>query len=158
MKQLTTFLFTIRRFVSMFIWAMGLFCCLPTKAQIFDFGYPRVERRQTPQEPVEPAKYKGGNAGLNRFLEKEFKRNPEKTDIQGQIIVACIINEKGKISETQITRSLDKDLDNEALRVVKKLKFKPAKQGKKAIPSRINIVFPIRRGKVSFSTLKTIDV
>lgn len=158
MKQLTTFLFTIRRFVPMFIWAMGLFCCLPTKAQIFDFGYPRVERRQTPQEPVEPAKYKGGNAGLNRFLEKEFKRNPEKTDIQGQIIVACIINEKGKISETQITRSLDKDLDNEALRVVKKLKFKPAKQGKKAIPSRINIVFPIRRGKVSFSTLKTIDV
>jgi len=158
MKQLTTFLFTIRRFVPMFIWAMGLFCCLPTKAQIFDFGYPRTERRQTPQEPVEPAKYKGGNAGLNRFLEKEFKRNPEKTDIQGQIIVACIINEKGKISETQITRSLDKDLDNEALRVVKKLKFKPAKQGKKAIPSRINIVFPIRRGKVSFSTLKTIDV
>ena len=155
MKQLTTFLFTIRRFVPMFIWAMGLFCCLPTKAQIFDFGYPRTERRQTPQEP---AKYKGGNAGLNRFLEKEFKRNPEKTDIQGQIIVACIINEKGKISETQITRSLDKDLDNEALRVVKKLKFKPAKQGKKAIPSRINIVFPIRRGKVSFSTLKTIDV
>lgn len=158
MKQLTTFLFTIRRFVPMFIWAMGLFCCLPTKAQIFDFGYPRTERRQTPQEPIEPAKYKGGNAGLNRFLEKEFKRNPEKTDIQGQIIVACIINEKGKISETQITRSLDKDLDNEALRVVKKLKFKPAKQGKKAIPSRINIVFPIRRGKVSFSTLKTIDV
>ena len=158
MKQLTTFLFTIRRFVPMFIWAMGLFCCLPTKAQIFDFGYPRTERRQTPQEPVEPAKYKGGNAGLNRFLEKEFKRNPEKTDIQGQIIVACIINEKGKISETQITRSLDKDLDNEALRVIKKLKFKPAKQGKKAIPSRINIVFPIRRGKVSFSTLKTIDV
>ena len=158
MKQLTTFLFTIRRFVPMFIWAMGLFCCLPTKAQIFDFGYPRTERRQTPQEPVEPAKYKGGNAGLNRFLEKEFKRNPEKTDIQGQIIVACIINEKGRISETQITRSLDKDLDNEALRVVKKLKFKPAKQGKKAIPSRINIVFPIRRGKVSFSTLKTIDV
>lgn len=158
MKQLTTFLFTIRRFIPMFIWAMGLFCCLPTKAQIFDFGYPRTERRQTPQEPIEPAKYKGGNAGLNRFLEKEFKRNPEKTDIQGQIIVACIINEKGKISETQITRSLDKDLDNEALRVVKKLKFKPAKQGKKAIPSRINIVFPIRRGKVSFSTLKTIDV
>lgn len=158
MKQLTTFLFTIRRFVPMFIWAMGLFYCLPTKAQIFDFGYPRTERRQTPQEPVEPAKYKGGNAGLNRFLEKEFKRNPDKTDIQGQIVVACIINEKGKISETQISRSLDKDLDNEALRVIKKLKFKPAKQGKKAISSRINIVFPIRKGKVSFSTLKTIDV
>ncbi|MBO4451526.1 MAG: TonB family protein [Bacteroidaceae bacterium] len=158
MEQLTTFHFTISRFIPMFIWTIGLFCSLPIKAQIFDFGYPRTERRQVPQEPVEPAKYKGGNAGLNRFLEKEFKRNPDKTDIQGQIVVACIINEKGKISETQISRSLDKDLDNEALRVIKKLKFKPAKQGKKAISSRINIVFPIRKGKVSFSTLKTIDV
>ena len=158
MRQLTTFHFTVSRLAPLFFWVIGLFCCSSTKAQIFDFGFPRIERRQAPQDPIEPAKFKGGNAGLNRFLEKEFKRNPEKSDIQGQIVVACIINEKGKISETQISRSLDKDLDNEALRVIKKLKFKPAKQGKKAIPSRINIVFPIRRGKVSFSTLKTTDV
>ena len=158
MRQLTTFHFTVSRLALLFFWVIGLFCCSSTKAQIFDFGFPRIESRQAPQDPIEPAKFKGGNAGLNRFLEKEFKRNPEKSDIQGQIVVACIINEKGKISETQISRSLDKDLDNEALRVIKKLKFKPAKQGKKAISSRINIVFPIRRGKVSFSTLKTIDV
>ena len=158
MKQLTAFLSLTYRLIPMSILVIVFLTCLPIKAQIFDFGYPRNERRQTPQDPIEPAKFKGGNAGLNRFLEKEFKRNPEKADTQGQIVVACIINEKGKISETQISRSLDKELDNEALRVLKKLKFKPAKQGKKAVPSRINIVFPIRKGKVSFSTLKTIDV
>ena len=134
------------------------FTGLPSRAQFFEFGYPRNERQQAPQEPVEPAKYKGGNAGLNRFLEKEFKRVPEKSNVEGNIIVACIINEKGKVSETQVVRSLGTELDNEALRVVKKLKFKPAKQGKKAVKSRINISFPIRKGKVSFSTLKTVDV
>lgn len=131
---------------------------LQTRAQFFEFGYPRNERRQEPQETVEPAQYKGGTAGLNRFLEKEFKRVPEKSDVEGNIIIACIIGEKGKVTETQVLRSLGTELDNEALRVVKKLKFKPAKQGKKAVKSRINISFPIRRGKVSFSTLKTIDV
>ena len=135
-----------------------LFMGLPTRAQFFEFGYPRNEQRQAPQEPVEPAKFKGGNAGLNRFLEKEFKRVPGKSGVEGNIVIACIINEKGKISETQVVRSLGTELDNEALRVIKKLKFKPAKQGKKAVKSRINISFPIRRGKVSFSTLKTIDV
>ena len=139
--------------------AIALFLfVLPTRAQFFEFGYPRNEQRQAPQEPVEAAKYKGGVAGLNRFLEKEFKRVPEKSNVEGSIIIACIINEKGKVSETQVVRSLGTELDNEALRVVKKLKFKPAKQGKKAVKSRINISFPIRRGKVSFSTLKTIDV
>ena len=134
------------------------FTCLSGHAQFFEFGYPQTERRQAPQEPVEPAKYKGGNAGLNRFLEKEFKRIPEKSNVEGNIVIACIINEKGKISETQVVRSLGTELDKEALRVIGKLKFKPAKQGKKAVKSRINISFPIRRGKVSFSTLKTIDV
>lgn len=131
---------------------------LQSRAQFFEFGFPRSEQRQMQQEPVEPAKYKGGNQGLNRFLEKEFKRVPEKSNVEGNIIVACIINEKGKVSETQVLRSLGTELDNEALRVVKKLKFKPAKQGKKAVKSRINISFPIRKGKVSFSTLKTVDV
>ena len=141
------------------ITVVGLFSFgLPIRAQFFEFGYPRNEQRQAPQEPVEPAKYKGGNTGLNRFLEKEFKRVPEKANFEGNIVIACIINEKGKVSETQVVRSLGTELDNEALRVVKKLKFKPAKQGKKAVKSRINISFPIRRGKVSFSTLKTIDV
>lgn len=158
MKQLTTLLATTIRLAPTLIWAFILFISIPAKAQFFEFGYPQTERRQTPQQPVEPAKFKGGNAGLNRFLEKEFKRNPEKANLQGSIVIVCIINEKGRISETQISRSLDKDLDKEALRVIKKLKFKPAKQGKKAIPSRITITFPIRRGKVSFSTLKTIDI
>ena len=139
--------------------AIALFSfVLPTRAQFFEFGYPRNEQRQAPQEPVEAAKFKGGIEGLNRFLEKEFKRVPEKANVEGNIIIACIINEKGKVSEPQVVRSLGTELDNEALRVVKKLKFKPAKQGKKAVKSRINISFPIRRGKVSFSTLKTIDV
>ena len=139
--------------------AIALFSfVLPTRAQFFEFGYPRNEQRQAPQEPVEAAKFKGGIEGLNRFLEKEFKRVPEKASADGNIIIACIINEKGKVSEPQVVRSLGTELDNEALRVVKKLKFKPAKQGKKAVKSRINISFPIRRGKVSFSTLKTIDV
>lgn len=134
------------------------FCVLSVRAQIFEFS-PFVQQRETPpQELVEPAKFKDGNKGLDNFLEKNFRFVPEGSKVEGRILVACVINEKGKISESVVRRGLGKELDAEALRVVGKLKFKPARVGKKKVKSRIDIVLPIRRGKVSFSTLKTTDV
>lgn len=139
---------------------------LPANAQFFDydFGFPDFDdffgRRQVEvREPVEKAKFKGGKEGMNEFIEKNYKNpTPKKNELNGEILVYCVISEKGKVTETQVTRSLSAAYDKEAVRVVKKMKFKPAKQGKKKVKSRYQISFPIRKGRLSFNTLPTIDV
>ena len=130
------------------------------EAQIFNFGFerPYVERRQEPQEPITKPKFKNGSAGVNEFIKKHFEYVPGKASVSGCIVVACLINEKGKVTETEILQHLDRDLDDEAVRVVKLLKFKPAKRGKKKVKSRYDVVFPIRHGKVSFVTAPTVDL
>lgn len=123
-------------------------------AQIFEYSFPfggMQRRERVQQDPVAPPEYKGGNEALNKYLRKTFK-NPNPTDnVDGEIVVACVINEKGKVDEAVVVNGLTRILNEEAERVAKKLKFKPAKQGKKKIKSRFDVVFPIRRGKLSFN-------
>ncbi|MCQ2077868.1 MAG: energy transducer TonB [Bacteroidaceae bacterium] len=136
---------------------------LTGSAQIFEFRVPYgdsySERRDNVrEEPVEGPKYKGGTDALNDYLKRTFKVPVPTDNVDGYITVACMLNEKGKVSEVNLVRGLTKVLNDEALRVAKKLKFKPARRGKKKIKSRFDVTFPIRRGRVNFSTLETIDV
>ena len=129
-------------------------------AQFFDFGFsnPYSMPQYQHQEKITPPEYKGGNKKLNKFIEKAFRNPVERKSIDGKITVACIIGTKGKVIDAQVAKGLDRDLNEEALRVVKKMKFKPAKQGKKKIKSRFDIVFPIRHGRLSFLELPTTEV
>lgn len=138
------------------------FSLMQVKAQLFDFDFmdPFAQRQRVQHDPtpVIPPKYKGGNAGINRFIEKNFQNPKERKSVDGNITVACIIGTKGKVVDAQVVKGITPELNEEALRVAKKLKFKPAKQGKKKIKSRFDVVFPIRHGRLSFLTLETIDV
>ncbi|MCM1312548.1 MAG: energy transducer TonB [Bacteroides sp.] len=135
---------------------------LSAKAQFFGFGFgeePFTHRmEQHEKEPFTAPVFKGGNEALNRFIEKNFKNPSPRSDVYGSIIIACIINEKGKVVDTQIIRHADDALDAEAVRTAKKLKFKPGRQGKKKVKSRYDVAFPIKNGRLSFSTLETIEV
>lgn len=130
------------------------------KAQFFSFGDPFSfgPNRQAEQVKVSPPKYKGGSEGVNKFIQKEFRLLEGKSGKEGQIVVVCIIDEKGKVSETQVTRGIDREMNDEAVRVVKKMKFKPATQGKKKVKYQYSVVFPIRWGKVSFINIPTVTV
>lgn len=143
-----------------FILSLFVSLAIVGRAQFFNFGFPDAftQRQQVQQDPITPPEYKGGNEKLNRFLEKNFVTPKERKNIDGKITVACILSTKGKVIETQIIRGLDRDLNDEALRVAKKLKFKPAKQGKKKIKSRFDVTFPIRHGRLSFLDLPTLEV
>ena len=119
------------------------------------FGPHRVEQ----QQPVEKAQFKGGVQGMNDFIEKNYKNpSPRIQGLEGEIMVLCVISEKGKVEDAKVSRGLALAYDKEAVRVVKKMKFKPAKQGKKKVKSRYQIAFPIRKGRLSFNTLPTVDV
>ena len=142
------------------IFVMVSCLALTSSAQFFSFGLPDgfTQRQRAQQDPITPPEYKGGNSKLNKFLEKNFVNPAERKSVDGKITVACIIGVKGKVIDAQIVKGLDRDLNDEALRVARKLKFKPAKQGKKKIKSRFDVTFPIRHGRLSFIDLPTVEV
>lgn len=124
------------------------------EAQFFNY-----RREVRPREELIAPKFKDDKAGLERFMKKHFK-NPSAIDrrVSGDVVVDVIINAKGKVEDCRVVRSVAADYDKEAVRVTKKMKFKPAMQGKKKVKSRYRLTYPIRRGRLSFITLKTVDV
>ena len=124
------------------------------EAQFFNY-----RREVRPREEQIAPKFKDDKAGLERFMKKHFK-NPSAIDrrVSGDVVVDVIINAKGKVEDCKVVRSVAPDYDKEAVRVTKKMKFKPAMQGKKKVKSRYRLTYPIRRGRLSFITLKTVDV
>jgi len=132
---------------------------LSSKAQFFSFQFPgERQQQQVKREKMTPPEYKGGKEGINKYLEKTFQNPEERKNIEGNIIVACIVSPKGKVEDAQLVKSVDKELNQEAIRVAKTMKFKPAMIGKKKARGRIDITFPIRHGRLSFITLNTVDV
>ena len=142
---------------------VALTCAAAAQAQFFDFGFddsfPFSQRRVQQRERTTPPQFKGGQAKLQATLEKQF-RNPDAVDrnLDAVIVVACLVTEKGKVAEVHVVRSAGRALDDEALRVCRKLKFQPALRGKEKVKGRFDVRFPIRRGRLSFSTLPTVEV
>ncbi len=69
------------------------------------------------------AEFPGGQAALMKWLSSNI-RYPEaaqQNDVQGRVIVKFIVEKDGSVSQAQIVKGVDKDLDKEALRVVNKM-------------------------------------
>ena len=79
---------------------------------------------QMPQFP-------GGEAALLKYLASHINYPPMAAEngIQGRVIVQFVVDKTGKVGEVKLVRTVDKDLDNEAVRVCKSLpKFTPGRQ------------------------------
>lgn len=90
----------------------------------------------------EQPEFPGGIDKLYKFISVNFKY-PEScraANVQGKIYVQFIVNKKGKIENVHVIRGIHKDLDAEAIRVVKKMpKWKPGKQRGKKVKVRYNL-------------------
>ena len=81
-------------------------------------------------------RFPGGEAALMKYLESHINYPPEaaKNNVQGHVIVQFVVKKDGSIGEVKVVRSLDKDLDKEAIRVIKSLpNFTPGRQDGKAV-------------------------
>ena len=88
-----------------------------------------VDYEQQPQFP-------GGETALLKYLQENIKYPPKalKDSIQGRVIVQFVVDKTGKVGEVKVVRSVDKDLDEEAVRIVKTLpKFIPGRQNGQAV-------------------------
>lgn len=88
------------------------------------------------------AEFPGGQAALMRWLSQNV-RYPEaaqQNDVQGRVVVKFVVEKDGSIGAATIVKGVDKDLDREALRVVKKMpKWQPGKNNGVAVRSYFNL-------------------
>ena len=84
------------------------------------------------------AEFPGGQIALMKWL-RDNMRYPEtaqQNDVQGKVIVKFVVEKDGSIGNATIAKGVDKDLDREAIRVVKKMpKWQPGKNNGVAVRS-----------------------
>ena len=88
--------------------------------------------------------FPGGDLGLMKYIQKNVKYPPiaKEYNITGKVYVSFIVDKSGAVTNVKVVRGVDKNLDAEAVRVVKSLpKYKPGQQRGK--PVRVMFTIPI---------------
>ena len=81
--------------------------------------------------------YPGGDVALMKYLADSFKYPPsaKAKGVYGRVFVKFVIDKTGAVTNVEIIRGVDPELDAEALRVVKAMpNWKPGYQSGKAVP------------------------
>ena len=89
--------------------------------------------------PPATAQFPGGADSLRHFLERNIKYPfiAQENGIQGRVIVQITIRKTGYIENVRILRHINPALDNEAIRVIKKMpRWIPAYKGKNKVKSK----------------------
>lgn len=88
--------------------------------------------------------FPGGMKEMLKFLQENVKypENAMKNNVQGRVIVQFVIEKDGTPTEFKVLRSVDPDLDAEALRVLQTMpKWKPGMQRGKIV--RVKFTVPV---------------
>lgn len=88
--------------------------------------------------------YPGGEAAMMRYITSniDYPDDAKAIDIQGRVVVGFIVDENGNVNDVRVVRGLNRSLDEESIRVVRKLKrFKPGSQNGR--PVRVRFTLPI---------------
>ena len=98
----------------------------------------------------EPAKYKGGKEKLYEFIGNNIRypKSALEKEVEGKVYIRFIIMENGEVMNPKVIRSLDIDLDEESLRVIKLMpKWIPAIKNGKSVRSyfTLPIMFKIQK-------------
>lgn len=88
--------------------------------------------------------FPGGMKELLKFLQDNLKypENAMMNNVQGRVIVQFVVEKDGTLTEFKVARSVDPDLDAEALRVLQTMpKWKPGMQRGKIV--RVKFTVPV---------------
>jgi periplasmic protein TonB len=81
--------------------------------------------------------FPGGEQALLKFIaaNTQYPEIARENNIEGKVIVRFCVTSKGGVDLVSVFKSVDPELDTEAIRVVKMLPtFKPGKQGGRPVP------------------------
>ena len=119
----------------------------PVEAEATPVTVETNTEEQTPQEPVDQSnkvydtveqlpEFPGGLEALIDFLSSNvhYPENAVKNNIEGRVMVQFIVDKTGQVSDVKVARSVDEELDAEAVRVAKMLpRFEPGRQDGKPV-------------------------
>lgn len=84
----------------------------------------------------------GGNAAMLKFIQTHFHKPAGKQEYSGKVYVKFVIEETGKVSDIEIARSLEPEIDKEAVRVISIMPdWIPGKQNGKNV--KVSYTLPI---------------
>lgn len=72
--------------------------------------------------------FPGGQEGMLRYLTANvhYSSKARRKNIQGKVIITFVVDKKGSIVDPQVTRSVGREIDKEAMRVIKDMpQWKP---------------------------------
>ena len=94
-------------------------------------------------EAVEqPPAFPGGEAALMKWLSSNIRypESAQQNGTQGRVIIRFVVEKDGSISDVKVAKGVDKELDNEAVRVVKRMpKWQPGKNNGQAVRTAFNL-------------------
>lgn len=85
----------------------------------------------------EPARFLSGN-------DPDYSDSAREHHVEGTIILAVALNEKGKVKSVKIVSPLESSLDRRAVNAVKHWKFAPATLDGKPVASEFNVSVDFR--------------
>jgi TonB family C-terminal domain len=113
----------------------------PQSQSEIDDSFVFVSVEKMPQFP-------GGEVALLKWISENinYPEEAKKNKIEGRVACSFVVNKDGSVSDVQVVRPLDPDLDKEAVRVLSILpKFIPGEQRGEAV--RVKYSVPVRFGK-----------
>ena len=103
---------------------------------------PAAEQGEIFQVVEEQPMFPGGMQELMKFLQTNIRypKEAQERGIQGRVVVQFVVNKDGSICDEHVVRSVDPQLDAEALRVVRSMpNWTPGKQRGEAVRVRFTI-------------------
>lgn len=95
----------------------------------------------------QPAEFPGGQEALMKWLSNNIRYpdSAQQNGVQGRVTVRFIVEKDGSVSGATILKGVDKDLDAEALRVVKRMpKWQAGKNNGQAVRSYFTLPVTFR--------------
>ena len=106
----------------------------------FSLNTPATEKDQASRD--RDATFPGGLEAIRKYLDKNFVRPLESSDIEGNMEVAFIVDEEGKVSMVEVTKSLHPKLDKALTQVFMNMpKWQPAMRDGK--PRQMRFTMPL---------------
>lgn len=96
------------------------------------------------EAPSVNAQFPGGEQKLFMHIQMnlEYPAEERDNDIQGNVIIQCVVEKNGVLSHFVVKQQVAEGLDNEAIRVLKLLpRFEPARENN--LPVRSHFVLPV---------------
>ncbi len=91
----------------------------------------KVEKEEVFRSVEQMPTFPGGDAALMKYLSShlQYPTMAQENGVQGTVIVQFVVTKTGAVGEVKVARSVDRDLDKEAVRFCKSLpKFVPGRQ------------------------------